>query len=54
MMRLMQRAVLMIVTPDGERSMNTYLGVTEFLTSDDIDVDPDGRGGVDLSGGLPL
>ena len=30
---------LIIVTPDGERSMNTYLGVTEFLTSDDIDVD---------------
>ncbi|MCO4844173.1 MAG: adenosine kinase [Yoonia sp.] len=28
---------LVIVTPDGERSMNTYLGVTEFLTSDDID-----------------
>jgi sugar/nucleoside kinase (ribokinase family) len=26
-----------IVTPDGERSMNTYLGVTEFLTPDDID-----------------
>ena len=23
---------LVIVTPDGERSMNTYLGVTEFLT----------------------
>lgn len=28
---------IVIVTPDGERSMNTYLGVTEFLTSDDID-----------------
>ena len=28
---------LVIVTPDGERSMNTYLGVTEFLTVDDID-----------------
>lgn len=28
---------LIVVTPDGERSMNTYLGVTEFLTSDDID-----------------
>ncbi len=28
---------LIIVTPDGERSMNTYLGVTEFLTVDDID-----------------
>lgn len=28
---------LIIVTPDGERSMNTYLGVTEFLTSEDID-----------------
>jgi len=30
---------IVIVTPDGERSMNTYLGVTEFLTPDDIDVD---------------
>ena len=30
---------LIIVTPDGERSMNTYLGVTEFLTPDDIDED---------------
>ena len=28
---------LVIVTPDGERSMNTYLGVTEFLTVADID-----------------
>ena len=28
---------IVIVTPDGERSMNTYLGVTEFLTPDDID-----------------
>ncbi len=26
-----------LVTPDGERSMNTYLGVTEFLTPGDID-----------------
>jgi len=30
---------LVLVTPDGERSMNTYLGVTEFLTPDDIDPD---------------
>ncbi len=30
---------IVIVTPDGERSMNTYLGVTEFLTPDDIDED---------------
>ncbi len=29
---------IVIVTPDGERSMNTYLGVTEFLSPDDIDV----------------
>ncbi|MGR3491264.1 MAG: adenosine kinase [Shimia sp.] len=28
---------IVLVTPDGERSMNTYLGVTEFLTADDID-----------------
>ena len=26
-----------IVTPDGERSMNTYLGVTEYLQPSDID-----------------
>ena len=30
---------IVIVTPDGERSMNTYLGVTEFLTPSDIDHD---------------
>ena len=28
---------IVIVTPDGERSMNTYLGVTEFLSPEDID-----------------
>ncbi|MEM6322867.1 MAG: adenosine kinase [Pseudomonadota bacterium] len=28
---------LVLVTPDGERSMNTYLGVTEFLEPSDID-----------------
>lgn len=28
---------IVLVTPDGERSMNTYLGVTEFLGPDDID-----------------
>jgi sugar/nucleoside kinase (ribokinase family) len=28
---------IILVTPDGERSMNTYLGVTEFLSPDDID-----------------
>jgi len=30
---------IVLVTPDGERSMNTYLGVTEFLSPDDIDPD---------------
>ncbi len=30
---------IVVVTPDGERSMNTYLGVTEFLEPSDIDVD---------------
>ena len=30
---------IILVTSDGERSMNTYLGVTEFLTPDDIDTD---------------
>lgn len=29
---------IVVVTPDGERSMNTYLGVTEFLEPSDIDV----------------
>ncbi len=29
---------MVLVTPDGERSMNTYLGVSEFLSPDDIDV----------------
>ena len=28
---------IVLVTPDGERSMNTYLGWSEFLTPDDID-----------------
>ncbi len=28
---------IVVVTPDGERSMNTYLGWSEFLTPDDID-----------------
>lgn len=28
---------IILVTPDGERSMNTYLGVTEFLSPSDID-----------------
>ena len=28
---------IVLVTPDGERSMNTYLGVTEFLSPADID-----------------
>ncbi|PTX54751.1 fructokinase [Litoreibacter ponti] len=30
---------IVLVTPDGERSMNTYLGVTEFLGPDDVDAD---------------
>jgi sugar/nucleoside kinase (ribokinase family) len=28
---------MVLVSPDGERSMNTYLGVSEFLAPDDID-----------------
>jgi sugar/nucleoside kinase (ribokinase family) len=28
---------MVLVSPDGERSMNTYLGVTEFLGPDDVD-----------------
>jgi len=30
---------LILITPDGERSMNTYLGAAEFLTPDDIDAE---------------
>lgn len=30
---------LILVTPDGERSMNTYLGACVNLTPDDVDVD---------------
>lgn len=30
---------LVLVTPDGERSLNTYLGWSEFLCEDDIDED---------------
>lgn len=30
---------IVLVTPDGERSMSTYLGVTEFLSPTDIDED---------------
>ncbi len=30
---------IVLVTPDGERSMNTYLGVTEHLSPADIDTD---------------
>jgi len=28
---------MVLVSPDGERSMNTYLGVSEFIAPDDID-----------------
>ena len=28
---------IVLITPDKERTMNTYLGATEFLTSNDID-----------------
>ncbi len=34
---------MVLVSPDGERSMNTYLGVSEFLGPDDIDTDLMGR-----------
>ncbi len=30
---------MILVTPDGERTMNTYLGACQNLTSDDIDVE---------------
>ena len=28
---------IVLITPDGERTMNTHLGVTEFLSKDDLD-----------------
>ena len=28
---------VVLITPDGERTMNTYLGATEFLCRDDLD-----------------
>ena len=30
---------VVLITPDGERSMNTYLGVTEHLHETDIDIE---------------
>ncbi len=30
---------MILITPDGERSMNTYLGASEFLAEGDIDFD---------------
>ena len=29
---------IVLVTPDGERTMNTYLGITEFLSQDDLNL----------------
>ncbi len=29
---------IVLVTPDGERTMNTYLGITEFLSKDDLNL----------------
>ncbi len=34
---------MVLVSPDGERSMNTYLGVSEYLSPSDIDEDMMGR-----------
>ena len=28
---------IILITPDGERTMNTYLGITEFFSEDDLD-----------------
>ena len=32
---------IVLVTPDGERSMNTYLGISTELTSEDVPDDID-------------
>jgi sugar/nucleoside kinase (ribokinase family) len=34
---------MVLVSPDGERSMNTYLGISEFLSPSDIDEEMMGR-----------
>ena len=39
---------LVLVTPDGERTMNTYLGACQNLSPDDVDADV-----VRASGSLP-
>ena len=43
-----------LVTPDGERTMNTYLGAAQELTPGDIDADADRRVDDRLSGRLPV
>jgi sugar/nucleoside kinase (ribokinase family) len=37
---------MILITPDGERTMNTYLGASQVLTPDDIDPDTVGAAGV--------
>lgn len=37
---------MILVTPDGERTMNTYLGACQNLTPDDIDTDLVGSAGI--------
>ena len=43
-----------LVTPDGERTMNTFLGAAQDLHPDDIDAEADCRGPDRISGRLSV
>ena len=45
---------IIVVTPDAQRTMNTYLGVAELLSSDDLDEATIADGARALHGGLPV
>ena len=45
---------IIVVTPDAQRTMNTYLGVSSLLNPGDIDADTVAVGRGAVHGGLPL
>ena len=45
---------LILVTPDGERTMNTFLGASTELGTGEVDAEPDHVGARHLSGRLPV
>ena len=45
---------LIVVTPDAQRTMNTYLGASSLLSPDDVDPDLVGRRRGRVPRGLPL